>query len=110
MAYNEIFKLKSILDERNIPYEFEQFFDGYILFVEKNGVKICDAVEHRGSYGNKKDLLEIMGALTEKEFSKDGVLGFLTAQDVADRFEYCYRNDTSIYEKDQEISVKNSLH
>ena len=38
-----------------------------------------------------------MGAVTEVEDEFGGVLGFLTPEEVAKRFEYCYRNNTYVY-------------
>ena len=61
---------------------------------------LCDAVCHNFSYGNEDDLLEIMGAVTEEETEEGSVLGYLTPEEVAERFEYCYRNNTEIYREE----------
>ena len=42
-------------------------------------------------------MLEIMGALTKEEMELDSVLGWLMPEEVAKRFEYCYRNNTGTY-------------
>ena len=43
---------------------------------------VCSVVEHRYSYGNYDDRLEMMGLLTEEEAKIDSVVGWLTAEDV----------------------------
>lgn len=101
--YKEIFKLKGMLDEAKIPYEFLNrdfhFKDftqkGYQLcyphsFQSGNGSCICSVIELYGSYGNERDLLEIMGLLTEEENNADNVKGYLTAEDVFTRIKSHY--------------------
>lgn len=90
--YNEIFKLKSMLEENHIPFEWLEHKDlrnGYqICYPEKNEKCVCSVIEHSFSYGNEKDLLEIQGLLTaEEEYDSvyDSVLGNLTADDVFQR-------------------------
>lgn len=90
--YNCIDKLAKLLDEANIPYERNSLWDG-----EQIRVGEFDAVCHKYSNGYDEDLLEIMGALTEEENQKDQVKGLLTPEEVAKRFEYCYRNNTDTY-------------
>lgn len=61
-------------------------FDGYHICYPKQGVLCkCSVIEHEGSYGHDKDLLEIMGLLTEEEKAADEVAGWLTAEDVFGR-------------------------
>ena len=87
--YNEIFKLKSMLEENQIPFEWivhNDLRNGYqICYPEKDEKRVCSVIEHSFSYGNEKDLLEIQGLLTEKEEECDSVLGNLTADDVFQR-------------------------
>ena len=87
--YNEIFKLKSMLEENHIPFEWIEHNDlrnGYqICYPEKDGKCVCSVIEHSFSYGNEKDLLEIQGLLTADEEECDSVLGNLTADDVFQR-------------------------
>ena len=100
--YSEIFKLASMLLVENIEFKFQDFLNyGYqILLYDKNGsTLLADCIEHEYSLGNDKDLLEIMGGLTEEEHEEDTVLGYLTAEEVFKRFKYCYENNTSIYVK-----------
>lgn len=87
--YNEIFKLKSMLEENHIPFEWIELNDlrnGYqICYPEKDEKRVCSVIEHSFSYGNEKDLLEIQGLLTAEEEECDSVLGNLTADDVFQR-------------------------
>lgn len=116
--YNEILKLKDMLDKAKIPYQsftddcfnvkdklntvpksvfdsLKNHYPAYQLRLNEN----IDVIEHWGSYGNEDDLLEIMGALTEEEYKDDSVLGHLTAEEVFKRFKYCYENNTSVYKE-----------
>lgn len=106
MKYKEIFKLKQMLEDANIPFEFfdntfdeSSFLSYQIIINDKNNEKLCDAIQCLGSYGEKEDLIEIMGGLTQKEGKYDSVLGGLTAEEVFERFKYCYLNNTSIYKE-----------
>lgn len=115
MKYTEILKLKEMLEEANIPFTFtddsfnvkEKIDTGaHILYPHLYPAyqirlgNLADAIEHDGSYGNRQDLLEIMGGLTEKEEEHDSVLGYLTAEEVFKRFKYCYEHKTSTYKKE----------
>lgn len=88
--YNEIFKLKSLLEENHIPFEWiehnEVIKQGYqICYPEKDEKRVCSVIEHSFSYGSQEDLLEIQGLLTADEEKCDSVLGNLTADDVFQR-------------------------
>lgn len=108
MKYTAILKLKQMLDEAGIPY---QYFDDDFFGMKKKGIpsarfnpsyclklnKDIDVIQHCGSYGNEQDLLEIMGALTVEEREQSSVLGHLTAEEVFKRFQYCYEHNTKVY-------------
>lgn len=90
--YTEIFKLKKMLQNAHIPFEWIEHGgdkQGYqICYPEKDGKGVCSVIEHSYSYGSEKDLLEIQGLLTpeeEKDYGGDTVLGYLTADDVFSR-------------------------
>jgi len=86
--YNEIFKLKSLLEENHIPFkwiEHNDFRNGYQICYPKDEKCVCSVIEHLFSYGSQNDLLEIRGLLTEKEEKDDSVLGNLTADNVFQR-------------------------
>lgn len=87
--FNEILKLKAMLDDRGIPYEFYRMRDGYQLCYPnaKPANEVCSVIERRGSYGAKFDTCEIMGLLTEDEAAMDRVAGFLSANEVFRRIE-----------------------
>lgn len=87
--YNEIFKLKELLEKARIPFVWKERKEsnGYqILYPDAEDV-VCSVIEHQFSYGNEKDLLEIQGLMTkeEEEEQHDSVLGFLTAENVFER-------------------------
>lgn len=90
-------RLAKFLDEAKIPYNRNPIWDGEQIRIGT----LCDAVCHNFSYGNEYDLLEIMGALTKEEMESDSVLGELTPEEVAKRFEYCYRNNTDTYREEE---------
>ena len=119
MKYTEILKLKTMLEEANIPFTFTDDFWGVNKLEESGKPKLylgelfrnkypayqirlgdlADVIQHDGSYGNRQDLLEIMGGLTEKEQEEDSVLGYLTAEEVFKRFKYCYEHKTNTYKE-----------
>ena len=80
--YTEILRLDELLSSAGIPHELRRNFDGWQVIYYKDGERISDAIEHGGSYGEAENLLEIMG-LTE---NKDGVEGYLTADEVFKRY------------------------
>ena len=103
---NEIKRLHEMLNEANIPHTFTDdmfenliFYPSYQIVIEKDGIRLCHAIYHYGSYGYEQGLLEIMGGLTEEERGYDEVLGYLTAEEVFKRFKYCYENNTSLYKE-----------
>lgn len=95
MKYTEILKLKKMLEDAKIPFEWKELHGGYQIRLNV----LIDAIQHFGSYGQEKDLIEIMGALTKEEEERDGVLGYLTAEEVFKRFQYCYKYHTAVYKE-----------
>lgn len=103
VEYTEIFKLKVMLDQANIPYEFldRSFIDYgkhklerafYQIIVYKPNqedieepLRLISVVQGRGTYGESEDLLEIQGCLTLREQKEDSVRGHLTAKEVFKR-------------------------
>ena len=87
--YKEIFKLKEMLEKANIPFVFKELNDyrnGYQILYPVSGIeRKCSVIEHIYSYGQEKDLLEIMGLLTEEEAECDGVVDYLSAENVFHR-------------------------
>jgi len=91
MKYTEIFKLKKMLEENNIPFDYED----NSLCKESQHHQICvpcyniklrviSVIQGTGTYGGQDDLLEIMGLMTEEE-EDDGVVGWLSAENVFER-------------------------
>ena len=90
--YLGIFKLKAMLEESHIPFEFKIRKFGvdkiYQICYPKDGYRRkCSVIQGNGSYGGEDNLVEIMGLLTEEEEAYDSVLGYLTAENVFDRIE-----------------------
>lgn len=85
--YKEIIKLHRMLDDAGISYTFKPYADGYQLLYAHDDNLFCSAIEHKYSYGHEKDLIEIMGLLTEEEAAYDDVVGYLTAEDVFARIQ-----------------------
>lgn len=122
----EILKLKQMLEEANIPFEFtddknnykeivatnnlelikaaKDLEKSYQIIIYKNGEILCDVIYGYSSYGYEQGLLEIMGGLTQEEYKYSSVLGYLTAEEVFKRFKYCYEHETSIYEEVLKVS------
>ena len=99
-ATAEIFELEQMLREAHIPYEMDKMFDGYYIKVLNNDYEmLCDAVCHQYSHGYAEGMLEIMGGLTPAEETCDSVLGYLTAEEVFVRFQYCYEHNTPTYKE-----------
>lgn len=92
--YNEILRLKGMLEKAKIPFEFSEFFGGYHIIYPNNKLRVYSVIEHDYSYGREQDLLEIMGLLTkkEKEQMKDDVLGYCSAEEVFQRIEKHWKN------------------
>ena len=83
--YNEILKLKNMLEKAEIPFEFSELFGGYHITYPSNKFRICSVIEHDRSYGSEQDLLEIKGLLTKNEKKYDYVLGYRSAEEVFNR-------------------------
>lgn len=84
-CYKEILRLRDMLDEENIPYTIIEHYNGYALAYPNRETLVCSVIEHDHSYGRNKDLLEIMGLLTNEEKRYDDILGYLSAKDVFNR-------------------------
>lgn len=97
--FDEIFKLKSLLEDAKIPFEFDMEPDkgGYHISYPSSDLKdrVCSVVLHSFSYGRESGLLEIMGLLTDDELKYDTVVGYLDADDVFKRIEKHFLNMNS---------------
>lgn len=108
VKYTEIFKLKVMLDQANIPYEFldrsyidykkqELQYPFYQIIVyepmqedDLEQIRIISVIQGHGTYGESYDLLEIQGCLTSKESELDSVAGYLEAKNVFKRIKKKY--------------------
>jgi hypothetical protein len=89
--YNEILKLKTMLEEAGIVFDFyprkviSDDCDGYKICYPAAAGRVCSVIEGALTRGGVCDRLEIMGLLTKEE-RKDGIVkGWLTAEDVFER-------------------------
>ena len=90
MFEKEINKLANLLDEAKIPYDMDELFGGWQISYPNNKDRISDVICHAFSYGHEEGLLEMMGLVDEDEVG-DSVEGFLTAEEVFERWQnhYC---------------------
>lgn len=112
--YKEIFKLKKMLEDAQIPFEYIEGY-GYSKDIIEKYPDICEhyqicypsskdrwisVVEGFGTYGFTRDRLEIMGGFTPLEtFEKRAeVIGWLTANNVFKRIKNHYEMERKIKE------------
>lgn len=81
IAYQEICRLKSMLEEAGIPHRMDRLFDGWHIKYP-GPIIICSVIEHRFSTGHRSDRLEIRGLLNVEERRIESTVGFLTADNV----------------------------
>lgn len=99
IEYNEIFKLKKMLEERNIPFEFLdhnlirpcQRYQICVPSSEPIQKRVISIIQGSGTYGGQDNLLEIRGLLTEEEY--DSIAGWLTAEAVFERIKKYFDDD-----------------
>lgn len=126
--YKEIFKLKKMLEDAHIPFDWEESF-GYgehdleklkriapdliehyhIMYPHRGDLQICSVIEGFGTYGESNDLLEIMGLLTPEEGDDDCVVGYLTAEEVFKRIENHYRKELIFMKKTVKVIDEDTL-
>ena len=74
--YTAIKELDKKLTELGVPHDFHELYDGYQICVPKNSGNCFegDAVQHFGSYGARRNLLEVWG------FDLNDPAGYLTVE------------------------------
>jgi len=92
---NEIFKLRHLLSESDIPFEFynrcytlkynNKFIESWQIVVPNMDNKVISIIEGVGTFGYTEDKLEIQGLLTDYEKEFDSVVGGLSADEVLKR-------------------------
>ena len=88
----ELDKLEEYLKANGYEYErideegstFAPMFNRHQIYVYKDGEVDWDVICHYGSYGYKEGLLEIYGNIVRGDL-KDGVEGWLTADEIIER-------------------------
>lgn len=105
MRFKEIFILCDMLLGNNIPFKLYKLFDGYQIVVTIRKKEIS-CIETSYSIGNENDKLELRNGLKEEELkyypdssSLYGCVGNLTAYEVFERIEYCYKNNRLSYKE-----------
>ena len=78
--YTAILSLDKMLTAEKIPHELTRAFDGWKIAYPDEAKQCFDVVEHMGSYGSQRNLLEAYG-LGIKD-----VEGFLTAEEALELF------------------------
>jgi len=98
--YTEIRNLAFMLWNEEIPFETRFIMNGMQVIYPNNNLeeRICDAIEHDGSYGRTEDKLELMGLLTSEERKNDSVVGNLSAQEVFDRIKKHFESEGKEWE------------
>lgn len=99
--YKEIFRLKEMLEEAKIPFDFFAMDDDekireiipdwehWHINYPHRGDFIISAIEGIGSYGEQDDKLEIMDT-NKPDDDGDTVEGWLTAEEVFERIKKDY--------------------
>ena len=88
MSYEkiEIIRLKEMLEEAKIPFEFYLEKESYHICYPMEGEgRKCSVVQSSWTYGGNENKLEIMGLLTGVEREENSVLGWLCAEEVFER-------------------------
>ena len=127
--YKEIFKLKKMLEDEHIPFNWIENwgYDGTELEVARRVApdlteryqicypvfasegRVLSAVQGFGTYGAEDDLIEIMGLLTPEEKKHDVVAGYLTAEDVFERIKNHYKKGGIRMKKTIEVVDEDTL-
>lgn len=100
-CYNEILKLKNLMEKHNIPYHEEEHMNGLALSYPDMVNCVCSIIQHDWSYGHEDNLLEIMGLPKEDEAGYDCMVGRLTAEDVFARIYNHYKENNNGDGKDE---------
>ena len=94
---SEMMKLEKMLNEANVPHRVMENWCGAMqIWYPSKENPVSDAICQEGSYGYEDGLLEIMGLASERlraEWNEeDAVEGWLTAEEVFDRWRAHYES------------------
>lgn len=95
MAYTEITRLHTLLEDNRIPHLFRRFYDGWQVCYPDSENRRISAVQHYFSYGAADNRIEIMGGITQADGTEDIVLGHLTAEDVFARIATMHKAEST---------------
>lgn len=99
--YTEILKLSQMLCKAGIPHSLSRMYDGWQIIYFCGREQVADVVQHRFSYGEEKDMLELQGLLKPQEKEYDDVAGYLSANEVFKRIkkDFFAKNKKQEYER-----------
>lgn len=86
-------RLSGMLDEANIPYEWDSIYDEHDQIIYPNRRElVSDVICHKYSYGHSCGLLEQMGLIPEERMNEigDSVEGYLEPETVFERWRNHY--------------------
>lgn len=97
---DELKKLQNYLEDHNIAYQRIDKEKGLLnrhqIIVFEHGKRLWDAICQYGSYGYEEGLLEVYGDPVIKPEDGDSVCGWLTAEDVIQRWEDYKNGQTQV--------------
>lgn len=79
-------ELKKMLDNKFIPYEVENHFDGFIIYMPCKKYRYCDVVLDSQSYGNENNNFEYCFATYKDLPADETIQGNLTIEEVVEKF------------------------
>lgn len=86
--YQEILKLKDMVEKAGIPYFIQKKDDGWQMCYPSKDNPVLSVIEFWSSYGASKDLLELMIV----DESLDNIFGSLEAETVFQVFKKYHEN------------------
>ena len=106
--YNEIFRLKDMLDKAEIDYTFNNLYDGYQIKITYEDKLIISVIEHEFSYDNKRDLVEFM-YIGSAPISINAYAAFMFIKDILELKQH-YNNTGRTYQMPIVVYDKNSKY
>ena len=106
--YNEIFRLKDMIEKENIEYDFNNLYDGYQIKITYEDKLIISVIEHEFSYDNKRDLVEFM-YIGSAPISINAYAAFMFIKDILELKKH-YNNTGRTYQMPIVVYDKNSKY
>lgn len=96
LDFTEILKLKRMLEDAAIDFEFKYLNGGYQVLLTEGKIPFLSAVTSIASYGRERGLIEIMGLLEDEELEENSVVGWIDAENVFQRIMKHFQNKSKI--------------